>query len=119
MERWPTWVGMMMTLGACLLGSYAVRYGLMEDARWVGRCAGEDAPWMCEVRAGLGLMIHHQALAWVAFGLALLAQVLRGGGGKGVGFVAVLLGIPAMVLYTASLAVFAIVLGALRVVRRE
>lgn len=118
MNRWSLWVGVIAMLVACLLGSYAVRYGLMEDGRWVGRCADGGGPWMCDVRAGLGWVIHHQVLAWVALGLALLAQVLRGAMGKGLGFAAVLLGIPAMVLYTASLAVFAIVLGALRGVRR-
>jgi hypothetical protein len=118
MNRWSLWVGVIAMLVACLLGSYAVRYGLMEDGHWVGRCAGEGRPWVCEVRAGVGWMIHYQALAWVAFGLALLAQVLRGALGRGIGLAAVLVGIPAMVLYTASLAVFAIVLGALRGVRR-
>ncbi|WP_258198579.1 hypothetical protein [Pseudomonas entomophila] len=108
----------MATLVACLIGSYAVRYGLMEEGHWVGRCASGEGPWPCDVRAGLGWMIHHQVLAWTALGLALLAQVLRSGVGRGVGLAAVLVGLPAMVLYTASLAVFAIVLGALRGVRR-
>lgn len=117
--HWPRWMGIMLALVACLIGSYAVRHGLMEEGRWVGRCAGGEGPWPCAVRTGLGWMIHHQVLAWTALGLALWAQVLRGALGRGVGVVAVLVGIPAMVLYTASLAVFAIVLGALRGVRQE
>ncbi|MDR2309248.1 MAG: hypothetical protein LBE53_18920 [Paucimonas sp.] len=100
-----------------LVGSYGVRYQLMEEASWVGVCSTQGAPWPCEVRSLLGLAIHHQVMAWAALGLALLAQLLRGPGGKWLAGLALVCGVPALVLYTASIAAFALVLAGLRLVR--
>ncbi|MNF03754.1 hypothetical protein D3C80_2031310 [compost metagenome] len=57
-------------------------------------------------------------MAWAGLALALLAQVVAGRGGRWLALLALVLAIPALVLYTASLAVFAVVLAGLRLVRR-
>ena len=86
-------VALLLFLPLWLAASYGVRYGLMEDAQWVGLCAAPGAFWQCQVRSLLGLGIHFQVIAWSGLGLAL-------------------------VLYTASIAVFAVVLAGLRLVRQ-
>ncbi|QJQ19642.1 hypothetical protein HG549_06705 [Pseudomonas sp. SK] len=108
---------LVLFLGLWLAASYGVRYGLMEDGQWVGLCTAPAAYWQCEVRSLLGLGIHHQVLAWGGLGLALLAQVVGGRGGWWLALVALVFAVPALVLYTASIAVFALVLAGLRLVR--
>jgi len=117
MSRGTTVVSVVLALGALLAVSYGVRYTLMEDARWVGACLGDAGPWQCQVRAGLGWLIHFKAIAGAALACALLAQVLAGRAGRALALLALLFGVPALVLYSASLAVFAVVLGGLRLVR--
>ncbi|MFS0826168.1 hypothetical protein [Pseudomonas phoenicis] len=117
MSRGTLLVSVVLALGALLAASYGVRYALMEDARWVGACTGGAGPWQCQVRAGLGLLIHFKAIAGAALAFALLAQVLGGRSGRVSALLALLFGVPALVLYSASLAVFAVVLGGLRLVR--
>ncbi|WP_280040542.1 hypothetical protein [Pseudomonas sp. Hg5Tf] len=101
-----------------LAASYAVRYVLMEDAQWVGVCAEQAQIWQCQARSTLGLMIHFGVIAWTALGLALLAQVVPARAGWRLAVLALVVGIPALVLYSASIAVFALVLAGLRLVRR-
>ena len=108
---------LVLLLGLWLAASYGVRYGLMEDGQWVGLCTSPAAYWQCEVRALLGLGIHHQVLAWSGLALALLAQVVSGRVGWWLAVVALVFAVPALVLYTASIAVFALVLAGLRLVR--
>ena len=54
---------------------------------------------------------------WAALGAALLGFLLPGRKGSVLAVVALLFALPALVLYTASLAVFALVIAALRLVR--
>jgi len=108
---------LLLLLAAWLAASYGVRYGLMEDARFVGLCAEQAAPWQCQVRAGLGLMIHFRVIAWAALAMALACFFVPGRFGRAGAVLALLLGVPALVLYSASLAVFAVVLAGLRLVR--
>ncbi len=109
---------LLMFLALWLAASYGVRYGLMEDGQWVGLCTVPTAYWQCEVRSLLGLGIHHQVLAWGGLALALLAQVVSGRAGWWLAVSALVLAVPALVLYTASIAVFALVLAGLRLVRQ-
>lgn len=109
--------GVLIALALWLAASYGLRYALMEDARWVGLCTVPDEFWQCQVRSMLGLAIHFKIIAWAALGCGVLAQVLAGRVGRLLAVLALVLGIPALVLYTASLAVFAVVLGGLRLVR--
>ncbi|MNH04811.1 hypothetical protein D3C76_897790 [compost metagenome] len=111
-------VALLLFLPLWLAASYGVRYGLMEDAQWVGLCTAPAAYWQCQVRSLLGLAIHFKVMAWAGLALALLAQVVAGRGGRWLALLALVLAIPALVLYTASLAVFAVVLAGLRLVRR-
>ncbi|MBF8781902.1 hypothetical protein IV505_19525 [Pseudomonas fulva] len=119
MSRWIPLLVLLLALGSCLAASHGVRLGLMEDARWVGRCLQPGGAWQCQARSLLGLAIHYQVIAWAALGLALLAQAMRGGRGQGLALAGLLLGIPALVLYTASIASFAVVLAGLRLVRGD
>jgi hypothetical protein len=109
---------LLMFLAIWLAASYGVRYRLMEDAQWVGLCAVPGDYWQCQVRSWLGLGIHFQVMAWAGLGLALLAQVIAGRGGWWLAVLALVFGVPALVLYTASIAVFVVVLAGLRLVRQ-
>ncbi|AXM96003.1 hypothetical protein ACU5P1_19275 [Pseudomonas plecoglossicida] len=109
---------LLLFLALWLAASYGVRYGLMEDARWVGLCTVPGEYWQCQVRSLLGLGIHLQVLAWVGLGLALLAHVVAGRVGWWLAVLALVFGVPALILYTASIAVFAVVLAGLRLVRQ-
>ncbi|MBK5003057.1 hypothetical protein IAE37_005333 [Pseudomonas sp. S31] len=108
----------LLILASWLAASYGVRYGLMENGQWVGLCAEARPYWQCQARALLGLTIYHQVLAWAGLGLALVAQLLSGRVGSWLAGLALVFAVPAMVLYTASIAVFAVVLAGLRLVRR-
>ncbi len=108
---------MLVLLSLWLAASYGVRFALMEDARWIGVCLDKAVRWECQARAGLGYLIHFRVIAGAALALALLATVIPGRPGHGLAALALLFGIPALVLYSASLAVFALVLAGLRVVR--
>ncbi|HFL2188250.1 TPA: hypothetical protein ACG3DQ_003286 [Pseudomonas putida] len=108
---------LVLFLGLWLAASYGVRYGLMEDGQWVGLCTAPATYWQCEVRSLLGLGIHHQVMAWSGLGLALLAQVVASRTGWWLAVLALVFAVPALVLYTASIAVFALVLAGLRLVR--
>ncbi|MDH0647502.1 hypothetical protein N5D48_09125 [Pseudomonas sp. GD03858] len=119
MARWWPLVALLLFLPLWLAASYGVRYGLMEDARWVGLCSVPGEVWQCQARSLLGLGIHFQVIAWGALGLALVCQLVPGRGGWWLAVLALVFGIPALVLYTASIAVFAVVLAGLRLVRRS
>lgn len=117
MSRWWPVVTLLLFLPVWLAASYGVRFGLMEDGQWVGLCAVPGEHWQCQARSLLGLWIHFQVIGWVALGLALLCQVLPGRLGWWGAVLALVAGVPALVLYTASLGVFAVVLAGLRLVR--
>jgi hypothetical protein len=106
-----------VALLAALAASYGVRYGLMEDDRWVGLCAGEAQALACQARHGLGLLVYHGVLAWTSIISALLAVLLPGRSGVVLALLAAVLGIAALVLYTASVGAMALVLGLLRLAR--
>ncbi|WP_194791342.1 hypothetical protein [Pseudomonas sp. UFMG81] len=117
-RSWPVIV-LLLFLPLWLAASYGVRYGLMEDAQWVGSCVVPTDLWQCQVRSLLGLGIHFQVIAWSALALALLAQLIPKRPGWWLAVLALVFGLPALVLYTASIAVFAVVLAGLRLVRRK
>ena len=108
---------LLIVLPLWLAASYGARYGFMEDGQWVGICADEASRWECQLRSNLGLMIHFKVLGWTALGAALLAFVLPGRSGWWLAVLAMLAGIPALALYNTTLAVFAVVIAALRLVR--
>lgn len=110
---------LLLILPLWLAASYGVRFALMEDTQWVGLCVDEAARWECQVRASLGLLIHFRVIAWSALALAVIAFVAPGRIGRGLAVLALLFGLPALVLYSASLAVFAVVIAALRLVRAK
>ena len=99
--------------------SYGLRYGLMEDVQWVGICADEAAKWQCQLRSNLGLLIHFGVFGWGALIASLIAFFIPRQTGRVLAVIGLLLGILALVLYTASLAVFAVVIAGLRLVRKQ
>jgi hypothetical protein len=108
---------LLLVLPLWLAASYGVRFALMEDGQWVGTCVEQAARWECQARAGLGYLIHFRVVAWAALVLAVLGFIAPGKAGRVLAGLALFVGIPALVLYSASLAVFALVLAGLRLVR--
>jgi len=110
---------LLVLLPLWLAASYAARYGFMEDGQWVGICVDEASRWQCVVRANLGLMIHFKVLGWAAVGTAALAFVVPGRAGWWLAVLALMFGLPALALYNTTLAVFAVVIAGLRLVRES
>jgi len=108
---------LLIVLPLWLAASYGLRFAFMEDGQWVGLCVEGAQRWECQLRAGLGLLIHFRAIAWAALLAALLAFVVPGRLGWGLAVLGLLCAVPALVLYSASLAVFALVIAGLRLVR--
>ncbi|RON12458.1 hypothetical protein [Pseudomonas frederiksbergensis] len=108
---------LLVLLPMWLAASYGARYGFMEDAQWVGICVDEASRWECQIRSNLGLMIHFKVLGWAAVVSAVLGFVLPGRAGWWLAVLALMLGLPALALYNTTLAVFAVVIAALRLVR--
>ena len=117
MSRRLSVILLLVLLPLWLAASYGARYGFMEDGQWVGICADEASRWECQLRSNLGLLIHFRVLAWVALVLSILGFFVRGRVGSALALLALLFGLPALALYNASLAVFAVVIAGLRLVR--
>lgn len=117
MSRYLPLTALLIAAALCLALSFALRYQLMEGAQWVGLCVDAPQQLACQVRASLGWLVHFRVLAWTSLMCAVLAFVLPGVWGKRLAVPALLLGLPALVLYSASLGVFAVVLALLRWVR--
>lgn len=117
MSRYLPWITLTIAAAACLAASFALRYQLMESDQWLGLCVAAPQQLACEVRAQLGWLIHFGVLAWGSLLLALLAFAVPGAWGRRLAAPALLLALPALVLYSASLGVFAVVLALLRLVR--
>ena len=116
-QRLPL-IALLLFVPLWLAASYGVRYGFMEAPQWVGVCSAQVQVWECQVRSTLGLTIHFRILAWIALGLALAATLIKHHAGRWLAVLGLVAGIPALVLYTASIAVFAVVLAGLRLVRK-
>ena len=108
---------LLIALPVWLVASYGLRYGLMEDPQWVGTCVAEAARWECQLRSNLGLLIHFRVMGWIALVLSIVAFFVRGRVGSALAVLALLFGLPALALYNASLAVFAVVIAGLRLGR--
>jgi len=108
---------LLVLLPVWLAASYGARYGFMEDAQWVGICVDEASRWECQVRSNLGLMIHFGVLGWAALAAAIAGFVVPGRAGWWLAVLALVFGFPALALYNTTLAVFAVVIAGLRLVR--
>lgn len=108
---------LLVLLPLWLAASYGARYGFMEDAQWVGICVDEASRWECQVRSNLGLMIHFKILGYGALVAAIIGFVVPGRAGWWLAVLALALGFPALALYNTTLAVFAVVIAGLRLVR--
>jgi hypothetical protein len=113
-------VYLQIALLALWLGlSYGFRYYLMENLRWVEICGGGATDPACALRAGVGVTIHFRVLAWAALWTALPAFFIRGQFGRMLAWISLLFALPALALYTVTLAVFALLIAGLRLVRSE
>lgn len=113
----PALLLVLATAVLVLLGSYALRHGLIENEQWLARCVElPDSP-ACQLREWLGLLIHFRVLVWGALACAVPAVLLPGAWGWRLAVPGLLLGALGLALYSASLAVFAVVLALLRLVR--
>ncbi|MET0377549.1 MAG: hypothetical protein ABW049_01055 [Spongiibacteraceae bacterium] len=110
---WLIFVLLSIWLAAC----YGLRYGLMENTHWVNVCDGTTQLLACDVRKTMGLVIHFGMLSSGALALALAAWLMRGHIGTKLAWVALVLALPALVLYTATAASFALLIAALRLTR--
>ncbi|WP_100634457.1 hypothetical protein [Pseudomonas qingdaonensis] len=118
MSRRLPLIALLVCLSLWAAACYGVRYGFMEDVRWVGVCSSPQVSWECQLRTTLGLMIHLRVLGWVALGLAVVATLVPRRAGWWLAVLSLVFGLPALALYTVSLAAFALVLAGLRLVRR-
>jgi hypothetical protein len=114
-----TWIVPLALAAIWLALSYVLRYQLMEDARWLDICSGSAGGAWCEVRAALGLTIHWKVLAYLAVLTAVPAFFIKGDNGRRLAWASLVFALPALALYTVTLAVFAALLAALRIVRIE
>ena len=110
---------LLVLLPLWLAASYGARYGFMEDAQWVGICVDEASRWECSVRAHLRLMLHLQMLGGAATAAAATGCVVPGRAGWWLAVLALVFGLPALALYNTTLAVFAVVIAGLRLVRES
>jgi hypothetical protein len=114
-----SWIVPLVLAAIWLALSYVLRYQLMEDSRWLDICSGGTGNGWCEVRATLGLTIHWKVLAYLALLAALPAFFMKGRSGRQLAWASLVFALPALALYTVTLAVFAVLLAALRIVRIE
>jgi hypothetical protein len=117
MRRGSPLLVMLLALPLWLLALYGLRFIFLEDSRWVGLCAETSGDWQCQLRSWLGWLIHFSVLAWAALLAALPAFWLAGRVGARLALVGLLLGLAALVLYSATLGAFAVVIASLRLVR--
>jgi hypothetical protein len=111
-----TWLPLLLLL-IWLAACYALRYGLMENTHWVNVCDGSATLLACEARKTMGLAIHFGVLSTAALVLAAAAWALRGSMGLKMAWAALAVALPALVLYTATAASFALLIAALRLTR--
>lgn len=108
-------LALLIWLGAC----YALRFYLMENPHWVEVCDGKTGAPACALRAEIGVIIHFRILPWLALALAIPGFALRGARGRALAWLSLIAALPALVLYTVTPAVFALLIAALRLVRSE
>jgi len=119
MRRVPALLPVSLLLCLWLAALYWARFALMEDATWLERCLAQPEQLTCQARAALGLIVHWRLLAWLALAGALVASLIRRPLGSWLAVFSLFCGVAALVLYSASLAAFAVVLAGLRLVRRQ
>jgi hypothetical protein len=106
-------------LALWMAASYGVRFYLMENVDWLEICDRTPARIECGLRSGLGLTIHFGILSWGAIALAIPAFFIKGNAGRALAWIALLFAVPALALYTVTMAAFALLLCALRLIRDE
>jgi hypothetical protein len=119
MSEFKKWFIPLLLSAGWLALSYTLRYQLMEDSHWLEICDAHADNIACAIRAKMGLIIHWQLFAWAALTLAVPAFVIAGPRGRLLAWLSLVFALPALALYTVTLAVFALLIAALRIVRLD
>lgn len=111
----PILIGLAAT-GVGVALARVLRYRVIEPIAITELCLTE-APWWCPLRTGLIVFMQWGGLGWVAGALVVLALIGRAAGGGTVAIAAAVLAMAmggvGLVLYNATLAALALVLGGL------
>src|SRR5690348_4483180 len=110
-----TLVLLVLWVGFC----YGIRFYLMENTHWVEVCDGKTPVALCDARSTIGVVIHLKILAWLALIFTVPAFFVRGRSGRLLAWTGLIFTASALALYTVTLAVFALLIAALRLVRNE
>jgi hypothetical protein len=100
-------------IGLWLAALYAIRFGLLEIGPEADPCLGAPAGLLCRGRAALGLAIHFQAFGVAALALAALAWLVPTQRRRMLATLALLVALPALVLYNVRFGAPATVLALL------
>ena len=92
---------------------YGIRFGLMEIEPAADPCLGAPDGLLCRGRAALGLMIHFQAFGLAALAVAALSWLAPAPRRRWLATIALLVALPALVLYNVRFGAPATVLALL------
>lgn len=106
---------LLLPAAACLWLAvlYGIRFGVMEIEPAADPCLGAPDGLLCRGRAALGLMIHFQAFGLTALAVAALTWLAPGPRRRWLACIALLVALPALVLYNARFGAPATVLALL------
>lgn len=115
----PRLILQLSLLALWMAACYGARFYLMENVDWLEICDKTPDRLECGLRSTLGLTIHFGILSWSALALAIPAFFTRGNAGRALAWSSLAFAIPALALYTVTMAAFALLLCALRLIRDE
>lgn len=117
--RRSTWKLFYWAVGLCAL-AIAFRYLVIELRPVALLCEADAPPFWCAVRQAIITLFYSDAVGAASLAAAVLAFLLyRQRGSRFIATLAVLLGAPAIVLYSADIAVPGFLIGMLRLLRDE
>lgn len=117
--RRSTWTVFYWAVGLCAL-AIAFRYLVIELRPVALLCEADAPPAWCAVRQFIITLFYSDAIGAASLSAAVLAFLLyRQRGSRFIAMLAVLLGAPAIVLYSADIAVPGFLIGMLRLLRDE
>lgn len=117
--RRSTWTVFYWAVGLCAL-AIAFRYLVIELRPVATMCEADMPPFWCGARQAIITLFYSDAIGAASLAAAVLAFLLyRKRGSRFIAMLAVLLGAPAIVLYSADIAVPGFIIGLLRLLRDE
>jgi hypothetical protein len=114
-----TWRVFCWAVGLCAL-AIAFRYLVIELRPVAAMCEADAPPFWCAIRQSIITVFYSDAIGSASLAAAVLSFVLYlQRGSRFIAVLAVLLGAPAIVLYSADIAVPGFLIGMLRLLRDE